>query len=231
MKNLTLCIAAILLFTHMSLTARAQTFGAGIQGGLNVSAFSGEDARYFQFEGLTRLDRKAIVDLHFGAFGFYKPADYFAVNLDVLITRVGNTYDEFDTEFRVAATYLELPLTAQFYLPSEGAFKPKFFIGPYVRFGLQGEVKTILGTEVAEFSTIFRDNPSEPAAEPLLSKTAYGAVGGVGFDYFMDNGRVIRADIRYNYGMSKVFPDIADEDALDIRSSAVTLSVGIGITK
>ena len=220
-----------LLISTLGLTTQAQTFGVGVQGGLNVSAYSGNDARYLQFEGLTRLDRKAIVDFNYGIFGFYKPSENFAVNLDVLVTRVGNTWDEFDTEVRVAATYLELPLTAQFYLPSEGSLKPKFFLGPYARIGLQGEVKTILGPEVTTSSVIFRDNPSEPAAEPLLSKTTYGAVVGVGVDYFMDNGRVVRADIRYNYGLSKVFPDIGDEDALEIRSNALMLTVGIGLTK
>ncbi len=200
----TLALGA-LLWVGVSTTAQAQqSLTYGLKGGLNVAHMYGDAIG----------DQEARVRFGGGAFLTYRMSEYFAIQPEVLLTVKGGdvtpgVIDEAgETTYELG--YLEVPVLAKLYVPTDGRIQPNLFAGPVLDVKLAGEAD---GRDL----------------DDALKETDFGLAFGGGLDFLLPVGRGLKTvtlDARYTLGLVEVF-DVPGEP--EARNGAFTVMLGLGL--
>ncbi len=138
----------------------------------------------------------------------------------------GNTNTQaFLTDAKTTITYVQVPLTLVFH--AEANDYDDLFVGggPFVAYALMGKVKgtrTSLTDESAVES--FKQDVSFGSGAGQLKRLDYGLTGMLG--YKLDNGFMINAS--YDFGLSNLTPNIAEDEFNAGQTKTRALSVSIG---
>jgi hypothetical protein len=115
-------LIAVVALGASSLSAAGMTFG--VKGGLNVTKLTGDlmnDAKW-RMVGVG------------GAFLCYKISDVFAIQPEMLFAMKGTKWEAATEEGNATYTwklnYLEIPLLAKVYVPTQSKLKPHVYAGP-----------------------------------------------------------------------------------------------------
>ncbi|KAF2514281.1 porin family protein [Flavobacterium foetidum] len=105
MKKIFLAAIAVMTFSF----ANAQQTSFGVKGGLNLSNWSGGDARD---------NTKALVGFHVGGFAEIKVIEKLAIQPELLFSAQGTKIDGggFLGDFDVKTNYLNIPVLAKYYI-------------------------------------------------------------------------------------------------------------------
>ena len=219
-------LAGALLVSVGTYSASAQLIQAGIKGGVNFASIGGGD----EDELYGNADQQTLTGWSFGGFLTLKPLPVFGVNADVLLNRVGTRAEEAGTELNIGLTYLEIPVTAQFYLPLPGPVKPRLYAGPSIGFGIGGKEEISGGGESLEQDVAFGDDQSDDSELSVYQSPHISGVVGAGLDVKLPVGPSLKFDVRYSFGISNIIPGFDDLnlDAPELRQNYLAFQVGIG---
>ncbi len=212
MKRLAFIVALLAGIALLS----AQAFGAatqtgkvvGVKGGLDVATLTGDDTDGFGWRA-TGV---------FGGFLCFRVNEFLSVQPELLIemkgARLPDTATQAGTvETSVKLTYVEFPVTAKLYFPTQIDMKPYIYAGLGLGFKVSSRVKFAAGDSEAE--TNLDD----------IHGADLGMIIGGGFDLQAGPGAAL-FDIRYEIGFVSV--DDSDED-LDWKNSVFSFAVGYGV--
>jgi hypothetical protein len=212
MKKLTTLLTALLLVS-LPICARGLTGGAKV--GLNISSFTGKDAKP---AGGSIIQRSGLIA---GGYVIFPVKDQFSFQPEFLISVKGATYKyvildvpavgDMSFEEILTLTYIELPLLARYDVISRGAAKPNILFGPSFGIKMSARAETrSLG--VNESSSITGIKPIDP-----------GLVLGGGIDINTGTGK-ITFELRYTMGLATIVEHAQGNE--NIRNSAGSLMLG-----
>ncbi|HET6347796.1 MAG TPA: porin family protein [Candidatus Krumholzibacteria bacterium] len=168
------CVVLLLIATLMPGTVSyARDVTVGIEGGINVANFTGNDV----------YNNSSNTGLIAGVFARFAWSDYWSLQPEVLYSQRGATYtDAVTTEQQT--DYIEVPLLVRFAWGSDSFFHPALFVGPAVGFLLRNRI--VDGEEID-----LKDHSRN---------VDVGVVIGAGLDYELGSG-VILLDARWELGL------------------------------
>ena len=205
-----LLLVAIAVLSSPALMAQGRSDRTvGLKGGLNVAKLVGDDSggAKWRYVGV------------FGGFLCFRVNDILAIQPEALIAMKGAKTREFfdfgagpeEVEGTIKLTYLEFPVTAKVYFPTQIEMQP------YIYAGLAFAIK--VGSRV-------RAEVRDVSAEADLENSRgadVGVVVGIGFDYEVGPGNAL-FDLRYEAG----FVSVVDAEDVDLRNSVVSFAIGYG---
>lgn len=206
-------LLAIAAFSSSALMAQgAMERAIGVKGGLNVAKLAGDNSEGAEW-------RYAGV---FGAFVCFRLNDVLAIQPEALISMKG-TQQSALVDFgggleRVDATlkltYLEIPVIAKVYVPTQIEMKPYIYAGLAfgIKMGSRERFEALGGLSVEQ------DREHTTGAD-------LGMVVGAGFDYKAGSGSAL-FDLRYEAGFVSI--DNSPQE-LDLRNSVVSFVIGYGL--
>lgn len=189
-------ITILLFISLLSISSFAQNkVKVGIKGGVNFSGFhAGGSSAYTQSFGV-----------HFGVISQYKINDKFFIQPELIYTQKTGGASELNggTSFflRSDRDYLDLPLMVKYSFGSNFGLE----IGPQIGFLIKEDSSISYNG-----SSTFEDISSE------AKSVDFSANIGISYQF---NSKII-AQLRYSYGLSKVF------DSLDDKNSVFLIGVG-----
>lgn len=201
-----LLMGLILLLTTAPLQAQDyRPFSWGIKAGINAADMYGDDV------GAT----SAIAGFSGGAYATFRLVDYFAFQPEILFSSKGSDLETGvmretgPVEYRFG--YLEIPVLAKFYIPTNGKIQPNLYSGPGLGFILYGDA-----------------NDADIDSE--MANTDFSLIFGGGLDFKIAKSRYdflqhIGIDLRYTLGLSDAFDTIGDPDA---KNGTLTAAVVFG---
>ena len=149
-------------------------------------------------------------------------SDLFAIQPELYFTQYGYRMDEtfFDEkmEAKIRYNYLQLPLLGKVSIGSE-TFKVNFLAGPYFGYGIGDLTYEVKVGEYEEKESISWD-------EAENNRSDLGLTGGLGVSFGM-----ISLDARYQYGLSNMIKEPADNEKINNRNFQVGLSFLIPLGK
>jgi len=195
-----LMLGSIMLCVASSLFAEGMTFG--VKGGLNMAKVTGDDVE----EADWKMGGVG------GVFLTYAISEIFSVQPELLFSMKGSKETFADTTYSYKVNYIEIPLLAKVYLPTEGKIKPHLFAGPAIGILLSAKATSDPGDEEIDF-------------KDETKSTDFGFLAGAGVEYKMESGSVL-FDVRYEVGLTTI--DKGDGEAADIKNSAISFMAGYG---
>lgn len=129
----------------------------------------------------------------------------FSVQPEVLYVEKGGRekVPSLNTEFNLTLDYIEVPVIAKFYLPTNTILQPHAYVGPYASFLIENNSNI----ELIDNEQLTPDKVVEDA-----NRSDFGAVIGIGTDFnFAFN--TMSAEIRYSAGFSDVFSGAASQSS------------------
>lgn len=114
---------------------------------------------------------------------------------------------DLDEDGTLKLSYIEIPVLVKAYLPTEGAFRPHAFVGPYGAFKLSSDLEFFGEEEEVE----------------EVKDTDFGLVFGVGTDWLLDFGR-LTFDLRYEFSLGTIWEEPDEE--IDLKNRAILFTVG-----
>ena len=212
MKKLTIILTALLMIS-LPICARALT--GGLKAGLNITTFTGKDAKP---EGGAIIQRSGLIA---GGYLIFPVKDHLSFQPEFLISVKGATYKfvildvpvvgDMSFEEIVKLTYIELPLLARYDIPSRGAAKPSLLFGPSfgVKLSARAETRSLGVSQSGDMPGI---KPIDP-----------GLVLGSGLDINTASGK-FTLELRYTMGLATIIEHT--EGNVNIRNSAGSFMLG-----
>lgn len=212
MKTLRTILTALLV---ISLPVCARGLTAGLKGGLNISSFTGKDAKP---EGGSIIQNSGFIA---GGYVVFPVKNQFGFQPEFLISEKGATYKfvlpdlpgvgDMSYETSVKLTYLELPLLARYDVPSRGAAKPNLLFGPAfgIKMSARAETRSLGAAESGSVTGIKTIDP--------------GLVLGGGIDIGTAKGK-LTLELRYTLGLATIVEHAEGND--DVRNSAGSFILG-----
>ena len=194
-----------------SLPVCAKDITEGLKVGLNITGFTGKDAKP---EGGTIIQNSGLIA---GGYVIIPVKNEFSFQPEFLYSVKGATYKSVATfmagcsEEIIKLTYIELPLLARYDVPSRGAAKPNIVFGPAfgVKLSARTETRSLGVNESGSITGIKTIDP--------------GLVLGGGIDIGAAGGK-ITLELRYTMGLATIVEHA--EGNVDIRNSAGSLMLG-----
>ncbi len=185
----TIKISFLLALVTMVATSVQAQVSFGIRGGVNFSNINGKDASD------DKLENKLIPGFNAGVNVEIPVADEFFVQPGLLFSTKGTKWDG-SGNVKTTLGYLELPVNF-LYKPDLGAGKMLLGVGPYVAYGVSGDVSGKKIQKLPTYYTSTYTHDLEWGSEMnQLKALDYGAY--VGFGYQLQMG----LQIRTIYGLS-----------------------------
>lgn len=166
----------------------------GVKGGINLANISGTDT---DFEIRQGMIIGASVD-------FSLPMLPIGVESGVYYTQKGAEFENIDYKI----DYIEVPVLAKVSLGPPGPISPHLIVGPTVGFMVNSEIEDSAGNTLN--------------VDDTTTEIEFGGLAGVGADFNVGLAQ-LNAQIRYNYGFTKVYEDSDD-------GNNAVLSVVLGIS-
>jgi hypothetical protein len=190
----------LIFFIFPAADADAQLF-KGIIGGWNLSNFSYEDGYS------ANPDYQSKNGYCVGLFAGGPISGVFGLRAEILYTRKGAQYDFTYTDengqslgqiqYSEEIDYLEIPLLANFTIPTSGTVKPALFLGPAIDFEMSAKLKATYPRGVVN------KNQSDQDLENTTSPDFSLIVGG-GIE--IESGpHLILVQVRYVMGLKDVY--------------------------
>ena len=201
------------MMASLSPCARAVTGGA--KAGLNISNFTGKDAKP---DYGSIIQKSGFIA---GGYVIIPVKDQFSFQPELMISQKGAIYkfvlDNIPSvgtlafEEIITLTYLELPLLARYDVRSRGAAHPNIVFGPSfgIKMTARGETRSLGVTDSASLTGVKTIDP--------------GVVLGGGVD-ITSGGSKITFELRYTLGLSTIY-DHADGN-VNIRNSVGSFLLG-----
>ena len=196
MKRLIIALALVAL---MSSTVFAEGLSLGFKGGLNLANWTGDDID----------ENKIKLCFGGGVFMNYPLTESISLQPELLFMMKGTKADDDDIDAGYRMTYIDIPILAKFAVPTEGAFTPCFFAGPFIALNLSAEM--------------YMEDEDMDIKDDIKS-TDFGLMFGGGFDYAMGEG-YLTFDARYALGLTD-FVDV--EEDVNIKNTGIMFMVGYG---
>lgn len=215
MKNRIIFVLVALLLSVTIATAQdSGKLSFGIIGGVNFQNLNGKD-----ISG-DKLENDMKIGYHIGANVRIPIAPEFYFQPGILFSTKGAKDNGNSTTYTTNLSYVEMPLN----LVYKGLLGPGYIIlglGPYVGYGIMGNVKSDDGTNDIEFTNTVE------VSDPLTVNyyKAFDAGGNLFFGYEMANG--ISAQMNVQLGMVKINPEY--ESISDDKSSIKNTGFGISL--
>ena len=204
-------------------TNLTKPFTYGVKGGISFNHFLGDIP--------VNLDPTLYTGFSAGVFGNYKVSDKFSIQPEILFSRKGSNFEEFDYSFEqlqilnfnldlyISTDWIEIPILGMYHVDD----KFTIFGGPYIGFYLNGTVVAepsvaILGVEL-EYD-IDADN---------LRLPDYGIVLGGAYNIT----EKVAVQGRWEYGIQDLADDVLvnflDDDFIVINNSSFQLQLDFTI--
>ncbi|PQJ26734.1 hypothetical protein BSZ35_19275 [Salinibacter sp. 10B] len=225
-------VSAVLVILFMSCgSVAAQGIDLGIRGGANFATFRGDTNTLSQQvvgnQGSSDFGRK--IGLRVGGFLRFGITEAFSIRPEVTYSQKGTTFEgsasgvingqSVTVEFEATSSYdyLDIPVLAEYVIPTSGQLQPYLFAGPSLGFSINAETEADLTARSAGQS-VSETNTSDDDVE----STDLGAVLGGGVSYALQSGNTIFLDIRYNPS----FTSLDSEGDADIQNDVISVGVG-----
>lgn len=189
--------------TTTAQTTQTDPLTWGVKAGVNAADLYGDD--------VSSSDTRA--GFNGGLFVNYRFSKMFGVQPEVLFTQKGGDLsnglaENGTTEYSL--NYLEIPVLAKFYIPTNSMLEPNIYVGPKVGFNLSGEA-------------------NDTDIDDDLKNADFGLAFGAGLDFNMGPKRnmlkTVGLDVRYTLGLTDTF-DLPNEP--DVKNSVFTAAVTLG---
>jgi len=210
-------------------TAQAQSTKLGIRVGGNLASFRGDTnqlARDFGGERGSDFGRRS--GLTVGGVLRVGLTDVFSIRTEVAYTQKGATLETtssttidgqsgtIESDLTGRLDYLDIPVLAEFAIPTSGKVEPYLFAGPSVGFELDSEVETETTVRLQG------ESATETETEDIdVESTDVGAVIGGGAAYVLDSGNSISLDVRFNPS----FRSLDSDSPIDVQNDVITVGL------
>lgn len=195
MKRIIVFAIAIIATTAMRAQHEEGTFNLQPKVGMNIATLSDAD--------------KYIVDLCFGLEGEYMLADRFSLAAGIIMSNQGAKYNDKTGDFTTDLDYVNVPITANFYVLPGLAIKA----GVQPAFRTKAKMKSNDGT--VDLDEFIRVNRKELGDDIKVSKFDIAIPVGLSYEFYN-----IVLDARYSWGLQKI---VNAGDAFYNRGFQVTL--------
>jgi hypothetical protein len=194
-KSVTLILLALLASTSFAI-GQNKVWSVGPEIGVNFSRYGMDANRNDHLPGIVG-----------GFFATYSVINTFGVTGKILYSEKGSEQKDYDEILR----YIEIPLTARFFINKEGRFRPNLFAGSSAGYLLH---------------VSRRDNDGNMATlqnfEDLYNRFDLGITGGIGLNYEIIEDTRVLIDGRYTYGLRDL-----TKAAGQINNETFTATVGL----
>jgi hypothetical protein len=178
-KTVALAAALMVLLAASVEAAPGLIAGKGLKFGLTISDMSGAGVE----PGLTPQTGFAG-----GAFLTLALMDVFSVQPEILFITKGAEFESGSVYYEYHYSYIEVPVLLKLNIAGpKAAFRPNFYVGPFVGFNIGAKLETYLGPGQEE---------SQVDNLPSIRGTVAGYILGLGADVTLGPGKII-LDFRY----------------------------------
>ncbi|MEZ0486813.1 porin family protein [Fibrella aquatica] len=219
MKNarITLLIIALLFVQSVSYSQSRQRWSFGPRVGLNLTNFVGSDAVNEQRNAIDpdSRDNQLLPGLSAGVGFIYSDVSRFGAAVDLLYSQRGvqskTNLGSVATTYTNRINYLELPITARYFLNRSGNFRPNVFFGvvPALRLNAYTREKAADGKDVKTVTT------------DLYRSADLGLTAGFQANFRVGDRQRFTADARYTHGITNVAVN-----STDLRNQMITIGLG-----
>jgi Outer membrane protein beta-barrel domain len=219
MKNarITLLIISLLFVQSVSYSQSRQRWSFGPRVGLNLTNFVGSDAVNEQRNAIDpdSRDNQLLPGLSAGVGFIYSDVSRFGAAVDLLYSQRGvqskTNLGSVATTYTNRINYLELPITARYFLNRSGNFRPNVFFGvvPALRLNSYTREKAADGKDVKTVTT------------DLYRAADLGLTAGFQANFRVGDRQRFTADARYTHGITNVAVN-----STDLRNQMITIGLG-----
>jgi len=151
--------------------------------------------------GMTNLtgdieDTKMKLGFGGGAVARFALSPVFEIQPEVMVALKGCGFDipeEYEDDYKIKLTYIDIPVLARYNIPTEGNIKPAIFAGPYLGILMSGK-------------------QGDKDVKDELKSTDFGLVFGAGIDLKVGAKGTVAIDARYNLGLSNTNDEDGEEE-------------------
>lgn len=212
----TLLFASLLFSQSVSYGQSRQRWSFGPRIGLNLTNFVGNN---FQTSPQAGFDKNVLQPGLSAGVGFiYSDISHFGFAVDLLYSQRGNRIRNTTPNSRDAATvvnrvnYLELPLTARYFLNTSGNFRPNVFLGAVP--ALRLNARQIFSGNGVNYTNEVNDQ----------YRTAdLGLTAGFQLNWRAGNRQRFTVDARYTHGITNIS---TNPNITDLRNQMITIGLG-----
>jgi hypothetical protein len=209
--TLAVLFSTVLFAQKMTYDAGRTTFG--VRGGVNFATITGKNASG------TKYDNNINTGYHIGVNAEIPVGTGTYIQPGLLYSQKGAEFKGNNGNSEVDVNYLEVPVNFV-YKPILGTGRMLLGFGPYVGFGLNGQVKGSNGTKTdVEFTKNY--NPAEGPANAQFRRIDGGGNLLAGYEFKNNLSFQINAQL----GLTQLAPDINGED-----NPAVTKNTNFGLS-
>lgn len=198
----------------------AQEVTVGVKGGLNVADLTIDDPE----EPEVDLDTKT--GFSGGVFGQFVLGDYLAIQPEALFTQKGAKESDQEGEFKLKLDYIEIPVLLMARIPTQGNFRPLFFLAPVVSFEstckLQGSSDGVSIDVDCDQAGELTGGEFELETKSIDFGLAFGAGGELDLNQLM-----LQLDVRYNLGLTDL-NDSPGAEEVSVKNRTWSFMAGIG---
>ncbi|XWW44391.1 PorT family protein [Fibrella sp. USSR17] len=215
MKNAryALLIVTLLFVQSVGYSQSRQRWSFGPRVGLNLTNFVGNDQRLLVNSNPNA--NKLLPGLSAGVGFIYSDISRFGAAIDLLYSQRGaqSTYNlgSVATTLTNRVNYLELPITARYFLNRSGNFRPNVYAGivPALRLNAFTREKAADGKDVKTVTT------------DLYRTADLGLTAGFQANFRVGDRQRFTADARYTHGITNI-----GLNATDLRNQMITIGLG-----
>jgi len=218
MKNAryALLIVTLLFVQSVGYSQSRQRWSFGPRVGLNLTNYVGSDATNPQLNVIDPDSRANLLlpGLSAGVGFIYSDVSRFGAAVDLLYSQRGTqsktNLGSVPTTFTNRVNYLELPITARYFLNRSGNFRPNVYAG------------IVPALRLNAFSREKADNKDVKTPTTDLFRSAdLGLTAGFQANFRVGDRQRFTADARYTHGISNI-----GLNATDLRNQMITIGLG-----
>lgn len=189
-----------------------QRWSFGPRVGLNLANFVGSDIK--DAAQINPNANKLLPGLSAGVGFLYSDISRFGFGVDLLYSQRGSqssaTINNAETTLISRVNYLELPLTARYFLTKGGKFRPNIYVGavPALRLNANIQAKSNGDGDWLDATNLYRS-------------ADLGLTGGVQLNFGTGDRQHFTIDARYTHGITNV-----STTTTDLRNQIITLGLG-----
>lgn len=215
-ERFALLIVSLLFVQSVGYSQSRQRWSFGPRVGLNLTNYVGSDAKNPQLNVVEpdSRDNQLLPGISAGIGFIYSDVSRFGAAVDLLYSQRGtqskNYLGSVPTNYTNRVNYLELPITARYFLNRSGNFRPNVFFGvvPALRLNAYSRQKA--------------DNIDAKAVTTNSFRAAdLGLTAGFQANFRVGDQQRFTADARYTHGISNV-----GVDKTDLRTQMITIGLG-----
>lgn len=207
-STFTLLFFALVLAQQVSYGQSRQRWSFGPRVGVNLTNFVGNDIKNATQNNPNA--NKMLPGLSAGVGFLYSDISRFGFGVDLLYSQRGNKIETSGVSNLTRINYLELPLTARYFLTAGGKFRPNIYLGAVPALRLNAVNKLNLGGSESKIDV----TDSYRSAD-------LGLTGGIQLNFSTGDRQHFTIDARYTQGITNIVTN-----STDIRNQMITLGLG-----